>query len=211
MRGFYFITDHTLSRRGNRADVRSARAAGVEVIQYRNKTGTARQMYEEALQLKREAQGAVFIVNDRVDIALAVDADGVHIGSDEIPYAVVRKLLGKDKIIGVSVKTPREARDAQSNGADYIGVGPVFATRTKSDAGIPLNIDGLKAVRRSVDIPIVAIGGITLENAPEVINAGADAVCAISAVVGAIDAGAMMRSFQQCFPGYSATPKVHRA
>jgi thiamine-phosphate diphosphorylase len=199
MNGFYFITDQALSLAGNRSDVRAARDAGVEIIQYRNKSATTRQMYDEALELKQDAQGAFFIINDRIDIALAVEADGVHIGSGDIPCAVVRRLLGKGKIIGVSVKTAREAQEAQAGGADYVGVGPVFATATKPDAGMPLGISGLQSVRRAVTIPIVAIGGITLDNAPEVINAGANAVCAISAVVGSPEAAAVMRDFQRCF------------
>jgi thiamine-phosphate pyrophosphorylase len=116
MRGYYFITDAGLSRAGNLSDVKNALTAGVTVVQYREKQAPARQMYEEARQLKRLCQETIFLVNDRVDIALAVEADGVHLGQDDLPYEAARRLLGKHKIIGLTVRTLAEALEGRSLG-----------------------------------------------------------------------------------------------
>lgn len=182
MRGFYFITDKTLSRRGITSDTRDAVAAGAVAVQYRDKTSSTATLYAEALKLRSLCRGVPFIVNDRLDIALAVGADGVHLGQDDLPLEVARRLLGKKKIIGVTVHSVKEAVLAQARGANYLGVSPVFSTRTKMDAGVPAGIELVKAVSKTCRLPIVAIGGITLANAPRVIAAGADALCAISAV-----------------------------
>ena len=168
MKGYYFITDNKLSIKGNVADVQNAISAGVEIVQYRNKTATSHQMYEEALSLKNLCKKALFLVNDRVDIAMAVEADGVHLGETDIPYEIARKLLGPDKIIGVSVTNLKQAEKAQELGVNYIGLGPVFATTTKLDAAKPLGIEQLEKIRKCIVLPIVAIGGITLENAKQV-------------------------------------------
>jgi len=183
MKGYYFITDSSLSRAGNISDAKNALKAGVKVIQYRNKYASTKEMFEEALILKKICKDATFLINDRIDIALAVNANGVHIGNDDMPYCLVRKLLGKKKIIGVTVHNVKEAVKAQKMGADYLGVSPIFSTGTKKDAGIPVGIELIKKIKRFVSIPIIAIGGINLFNAPEVIEAGADGLCAISAVV----------------------------
>ncbi|MDP3182920.1 MAG: thiamine phosphate synthase [Desulfobaccales bacterium] len=199
MRGYYFITDASLSRAGNLSDVKAAVAAGVKVVQYREKQADARKMYEEALKLRKICKHITFLVNDRVDLALAVDADGVHLGQDDLPYAVARKLLGPQKIIGITVHTVEEARQAQKLGADYLGVSPIFATHTKSDAGEPKGVALIKQIRKQVSIPIIAIGGITLANAGEVIRAGADGLCAISAVVTKGDVKTEIKKFQRLF------------
>lgn len=183
MKGYYFITDSRLSRKGNISDVRCALAAGVKIVQYREKSLDTCLMYLEALKLKRLCKDITFIVNDRLDLALAVGADGLHLGQEDIPYAVARKILGKRKIIGLTVNTLKEAIQAQQLGVDYIAVAPIFATGTKIDAGKAVGTRLLKAIRKKVKVPIVAIGGINLRNAPEVIRCGADALCAISAVV----------------------------
>lgn len=185
MRGYYFITDSGLSLSGNVADVKAALAAGVTVVQYREKNRSSREMYREALQLRELClgSGALFIVNDRVDIALAVDADGVHLGQDDMPYAAARRILGAGRVIGVSVSTIGEAIDAGGSGADYLGVGPVFTTSTKADAAAPCGLELVSLIRKRCPIPLVAIGGIDEFNAAGVIGAGADMVCSISAVV----------------------------
>ncbi len=197
--GYYFITDSGISFRGNLSDVRAAASAQVCVVQYRNKKSSTRQMYAEALRLKKACGKALFLINDRIDIALAIDADGVHLGNEDMPYNCARKLLGKNKIIGLSASNIKEAQAAQKKGADYIGLGPIFATSTKLDAGAPCGLELIKAVKKKVTIPIVAIGGITLENAGDVIRAGVDAFCAISSVVGKSDTAAQILKFQQLF------------
>ncbi len=199
MRGYYFITDASLSRAGNLADVTAAVAAKVSVVQYREKSALTRQMCEEAWELRKICRPVTFLVNDRVDIALAVEADGVHLGQEDLPYAVARKLLGPGKIIGLTVHNLAEALVAQSLGADYLGVSPIFATTTKGDAGPPGGLALLKEIRPRVSLPLVAIGGITLNNAPEVIRAGADALCAISAVVTQADVQKEIEKFQELF------------
>lgn len=185
MKGYYFISDSMLSAAGMMNDVRSAVRAGTQLIQYREKNADTVVMYKKACELKAVCKEAntKFIINDRIDIALAVDADGIHIGQSDMPYAIARRLVGENKIIGVSVRNVFEAKEAEKLGADYLGVGPVFNTSTKTDAGIPCGLDALKKIRRECGIPIAAIGGIDFENMEEVIAAGADMVCMISAVL----------------------------
>lgn len=200
VKGYYFITDTALTKAGNTPDVVAAVAAGARVVQYRVKNLSTASMVSEAERLKRAAKGALFLVNDRIDVALAVDADGVHLGQDDMPFAHARRILGPGKVIGVTVHTVDQACAAQAAGADYVGVTPVFATQTKLDAGVPGGLRLVRDIRAAVRIPIVAIGGITLENAPKVIAAGADAVCAISAVVTADEVEEAVRNFQRLFP-----------
>jgi len=198
MRGYYFITAAGLSLAGNLSDVRAAVAAGVTVVQYRNKSNITRDMYEEALLLKSACGGkAKFIVNDRIDIALAVDADGVHIGQEEMPYEQARRLLGPGKIIGVTVHDLDEALEAETRGADYLGLSPIFATGTKDDAGAPCGTAVIAELKKHCRVPVVAIGGIGLSNVDEVVAAGADMVCAISAVVTKPDVAAAILEFQR--------------
>jgi len=199
MKGYYFITDSALSLAGNYSDVKSAVSAGVEAVQYRHKNASSKEMYEEARKLRGLCQNTAFLVNDRVDIALSVEADGVHLGQDDIPYALARKLLGKKKIIGLTVHTLKEAQEAQRLGADYLGVSPIFGTRTKSDAGKPAGLELIRKIRKAVRIPIIAIGGINLKNAGAVVQAGADGLCAISAVITQPDVKKEIIGFQQLF------------
>ena len=199
MRGYYFITDSALSRAGNLSDVENAVRAGVDTVQYRDKSAETGRMYTEAAALRGLCTSARLIINDRIDIALAVDADGVHIGQADMPYDAARRILGDDRIIGVTVHNLKEAVAAVDMGADYLGVSPIFATDTKSDAGKPCGLDMLKQIRAAVEIPLVAVGGITLENGPEVVAAGADAICAISAVVTKDDVTAEIRKFHEIF------------
>lgn len=185
MKGYYFITDSKLSRAGNERDVLSAVSCGVEAVQYRNKNSETRQMYEEAVRLREICRdsGSIFLINDRVDIALAAEADGVHLGQSDMPCLAARKLLGPEKIIGVTVHNLAEALQAESIGADYLGVSPIFQTATKPDAGKPAGIRLIEEIRAQVKLPLIAIGGINHSNAGEVVRAGADGLCAISCVV----------------------------
>ena len=201
MRGYYFITDSGLSLAGNLSDVRSAVTAGVNIVQYREKSGDTGALYEEALRLAEICRGTTtkFIVNDRIDIALAVDADGVHLGQSDMPYDIARRILGPDKIIGITVHSVDEAVKAEREGADYLGVSPIFSTSTKKDAGIPAGLTLISEIRKKSSLPLIAIGGIDLSNAPDVIAAGADMVCAISAVITKPDVAAEIRRFQSLF------------
>jgi thiamine-phosphate pyrophosphorylase len=199
---FYFVTDSRLSKLGTLSDVEKAIRAGCIIVQYREKHADTLQMISEAKQIKQLCYDmALFLVNDRVDVALAVDADGVHIGQDDMPYEYARKILGAEKIIGVTVHDVNEADAAEKEGADYVGLSPIFATSTKEDAGNACGISMVSQVRESIQLPIVAIGGISRANAGEVIHAGADAVCAISAVVASDDVygevGEFIRLIQQ--------------
>lgn len=209
LKGYYFITDSALSRKGNISDVKCALAAGVKVVQYRAKGLDSKQMYEEALKLKPLCKKAAYLINDRVDIALAVGADGVHLGNTDMPYKIARKLLGKNKIIGLTVHNAAEAKQAQEAGADYIGVSPVFSTKTKKDSGRPCGVKLIKEIKKRVSIPIVAIGGINLSNAKEVIEAGADCLCAISAVVAKSDVNKEIIKFQQLFSLRNTTGGIY--
>jgi thiamine-phosphate pyrophosphorylase len=199
--GYYFITDSKLSLAGNERDVITAVSCGVEVVQYRNKNAETREMYEEALRLASICRHAksLFLINDRLDIALAVDADGVHVGQSDMPCILARRLLGPDKIIGVTVHNLKEALKAETQGADYLGVSPIFETATKPDAGTAAGIGLLEEIREQVDIPLAAIGGINHANALQVIRAGADAICAISSVVAREDPAREIRMFQELF------------
>jgi len=199
MRGFYFITDSNLSLNGNISDVKGAVSCGVKFIQYREKNATTSFLYKEALILRKICKGVKFIINDRVDIALAVDADGVHLGKDDLPIKVARKLLGKDKIIGISVKNLKDAIYAQEQSANYISIGPIFFTTTKKNAHKPVGISIIKEIKKNIDIPVVAIGGINLENAKSVIEAGADCICAISAVIGKPNLKEIIKNFNNLF------------
>ena len=199
MKGYYFVTDSQLSRAGNVSDVQNAVAAGVAVVQFRRKDASTAELFAEAAVLRTLCRRTLFLVNDRVDIALAVQADGVHLGQDDLPLPVARKLLGQEKTIGLTVHSLAEARQAEAAGADYLGISPIFTTQTKADAGQPAGIQLIREIRNAVKLPLVAIGGINLANAPEVIRAGADGLCAISAVVSREDVRGEIEKFQQLF------------
>ncbi|MFH1854520.1 MAG: thiamine phosphate synthase [Candidatus Omnitrophota bacterium] len=200
IKGYYFITDAELSKRGNLSDVKNAIEAKVTIVQYRSKLDDTDHMLEEAKELKEICKGkALFIINDRVGVALAIDADGVHLGQGDMPYETARELMGKDKIIGVTVHNLKEAILAEKKGADYLGVSPVFSTSTKKDAGEPCGADLIRKIKKHCKIPVTAIGGITLDSAKEVISAGADAICAISAVVTSEDVQKEIKKFQALF------------
>jgi len=187
----YVITDPMASRGRSHLQVAEAAiAGGADVLQLRDKEAESGRLYRVALQLRKLTRdaGIPFIVNDRLDIALAADADGVHVGQADLPASVVREIMGPARILGVSVDTVEEAVQAEKDGADYLGVGPVFEARgTKPDAGLPLGVDRIARIRRHCRLPIVAIGGIDAENARNVREAGADAAAVISAIGAADD------------------------
>jgi len=175
---------------------REAIEGGASVIQLREKEMKARELVETGLKLRAltAEKGVKFIVNDRVDVARAVDADGVHLGQEDLPLAMAREILGPDKVIGISASSIQEALAAEREGADYIGLGAVFATRTKGDAGRPVGVEMVREVVRRVSIPVVAIGGIDLDNVGQVVRAGADGIAVVSAVTTVSDvAGAARR------------------
>lgn len=202
MKGYYFITDSGLSRAGNISDVRQAEASGVRVVQYRNKGAEALAMYEEAQRLRDICKEALFLINDRIDIALAIEADGVHLGQSDMPYTAARGILGSEKIIGITVHSLAEALEAERLGADYLGISPIYKTKTKLDAGKPAGIALIEEIRSRVGIPLIAIGGINLANAPEVVKAGADGLCAISAVVAKEDVRREIMRFQELYKAF---------
>jgi len=196
----YLVTDSGLSRgRSQREIVAAAIRGGVTVVQYREKNATTRQMIAEASELRElcAARGIPFIVNDRIDVALAVDADGVHVGQDDMPAALARRLIGAGKILGVSVENADQARVAEREGADYLGASPIFATPTKPDAPAPMGIQGLAEVARACRLPVVAIGGINAGNAASMLQAGAAGVAVVSAIVSAEDAESAARALRR--------------
>lgn len=197
--GVYLVTDAGLSRgRPTRLVVEAALRGGVTAVQYREKSAGTRAMIEEARVLRElcRSAGVPFIVNDRVDVALAVDADGVHVGQDDMPAELARRLIGKGRILGVSAGTPEEARRAESDGADYIGASPIFATPTKADAPPAMGVEGLRRLAEAVGIPVIAIGGLNAGNAATMIAAGASGVAVVSAIVSAEDAEAAARELR---------------
>jgi thiamine-phosphate pyrophosphorylase len=181
----HILTDTVLQSRFSHMEItRLAIAGGADTIQYRQKSGTTREMIEIARNMKRLCSEAdvTFIVNDRLDVAIAAEADGVHLGQEDFPIPMARELLGEGRIIGGSAATLDEARKCLSEGADYVGFGPVYPTSSKDDAGPVSGIDILKQVVEIIPVPIIAIGGVGAENIPDVMRAGAHGIAVISAV-----------------------------
>ena len=181
----HILTDTVLQSRFSHMEItRLAIAGGADTIQYRQKSGSTREMIEIARNMKRlcSEAGVTFIVNDRLDVAIAAEADGVHLGQDDFPIPMARELLGEGRIIGGSAATLDEARKCLSEGADYVGFGPVYPTSSKDDAGPVSGIDILKQVVEIIPLPIIAIGGVGAENIPDVMRAGARGIAVISAV-----------------------------
>jgi thiamine-phosphate pyrophosphorylase len=201
----YVITDRrTAGERPLLDVVRAAIRGGATVVQLREKEASTRAMIElgQALLEVTRAAGIPLIVNDRVDVALAIGAEGVHIGQDDMPAAIARRLIGPDRILGVSARTVEEAIQAERDGANYLGAGDVFGTPTKPDAGPPIGVEGLRQIVRAVSIPVVAIGGVTPQNAPAAVEAGAVGVAVISAVMGAPDPEAAARQLREVVKAY---------
>ncbi|RMG67544.1 MAG: thiamine phosphate synthase [Calditrichaeota bacterium] len=197
----YVITDVILARGRTHEEIaREAIRGGADVIQLRDKQASSRELYQVALRLRqmtREA-GIPLIINDRVGIALAVDADGVHLGPEDMPADVVRKLLGPNRIVGVTATNLEQALQAQQGGADYVGLGPIFESRgLDPDPTKATGLELVRQVRQALNIPIVAIGGVSLNNVASVIQAGAQTVAAISAIVTAADIAERVQEFAQ--------------
>lgn len=192
----YLVTDDgCLQGRALIDCVREALEGGVTLVQYRAKTASSAEMYDEALQLKAlcDSFKVPLIINDRLDIAMAVGAAGVHLGQDDLPCAAARKILGEDYIIGVSAHNPAEAKAALQSGADYLGCGAVFGTATKADVK-KLGTDGLAAICKAKGLPVVGIGGVTADNYREVRAAGADGAAIVSGILAQPDISATVRA-----------------
>ncbi len=186
----YLVTDRGLSRgRTTIQIVEAALCGGVTCVQLREKTCSTREFITQALSIKDHLKrhNVPLIINDRVDIAQAVNADGVHLGQSDMPIETAKAILKDSMIIGISAESLEDAVQAEKDGADYIGVSPIYVTPTKTDAASPLGLEGLREIRKSVRIPLVGIGGLNRENAGEVINNGADGVAVVSSIVAADD------------------------
>lgn len=179
--------------------IEEAIQGGADIVQLREKNKSKKELLEMARELRAltKAYQVTFIVNDHIDIALAVDADGIHLGQDDLPLAEARKIMGPDKIIGISTHALSEALEAEQNGADYIGVGPVFETKSKVDVVDPVGLEYVREVVSHTNIPFVAIGGIKLHNLEQVLEAGATRICVISAIVGADNVKETAASFSE--------------
>lgn len=185
----YLVTD-----RRNKTDeeflniIEEAIKGGTTVVQLREKTASTKEFYDLALRVKEitSRYGVPLLINDRIDIALAVDSEGVHIGQDDMPADIAREIIGDDKILGVSASTVEEAKKAEKDSADYIGSGAVFPTATKDDAD-SVSKEELKEIVDSIDIPVVAIGGITVENANTLKGSGIAGFSVVSAIMSAED------------------------
>lgn len=181
----HVLTDTELQSRFSHLELaKLAIKGGADILQFRQKSGATREMIQTCRKIKRLCEDAdvTFIVNDRVDVAIASEADGVHLGQDDFPIPLARKLVRETQIIGGSAATLEEAQECLSEGADYIGFGPVYPTTSKDDAGPVTGIELLKQVVEAIPLPIIAIGGISVENTPEVMAAGAQGIAVISAV-----------------------------
>ncbi|GCF11577.1 thiamine phosphate synthase [Dictyobacter arantiisoli] len=192
----HVLTDRNWSRGRSMLEVAAAAiAGGATVIQLRDKQASTRILINEGMALREltAQHGVLLIVNDRIDVALAINADGVHVGQDDMPGELARTLLGPDRILGITAGTMEEAVAGISAGADYLGISPIYPTRTKDDAGEPVGLSLLTDISRRYSTPLVAIGGITADNATEVLRAGATGVAVITAVVAAEDITAATR------------------
>ena len=181
----HVLTDVVLQSRFSHSELAAmAISGGADTIQFRQKSGSTREMIEACKEIKAICfkAGVTFIVNDRVDVALAVEADGVHLGQDDFPPSLARELLGKDCIIGGSAGDMCEAMKCLSDGVDYIGFGPVYTTTSKDDAGPACGINTMKEIFKKVHLPVIAIGGIDVGNVDEVMGAGANGIAVISSV-----------------------------
>ncbi len=214
--GIYGITSREFGR-GHLEAARIFLEAGIRIVQYREKSAPAREMVREARAIRElcSSYGAVFIVDDRADVAYASDADGVHVGREDLPVGAVRRMLG-DAVVGASASSPEEAAEAEAEGADYIGAGSVFPTATKGDARV-IGLEGLASILRSVRIPVYAIGGIRLEHVGALKSMGVHGVAVISAILGSPDPRRAAEEFVRAWtsrrggPRSRAPPSCRRA
>ena len=198
LQGLYVVLDHRPGRPRSLLEVLvEAASAGVRLFQYRNKTGSMLEAYRDGLPLRRAAAaaGALFIVNDRCDLTLALEADGVHLGQDDLPLPEARMILGPSRLIGISTHDGQQIREAADGGADYLAFGPIFATSTKPDHAPVVGLEGLRYARSLTRLPLFAIGGITPDNATSVWGTGANGIAVISAILQAADVTTTVRRF----------------
>lgn len=193
IKGLYAIVDASGSNPVGMA--KKILAGGCRIIQLRGKDVSSSQFLQLACEISNECRtcDALFIVNDRADIALASGAGGLHLGQDDLPLSVARNIMGEEKIIGISTHNIEEALIADKDGADYIGFGPIFKTKTKKDAQTPKGLEALKTIRKNISFSIVAIGGLKMLNVEELFNEGADAVAMISELSGSLNVSATTR------------------
>jgi len=193
LRGLYVITDERMGG-GHLAIARAALAGGARIIQLRDKTTPLARLLPTGRDLRRLTReaGALLIVNDRIDLALAIEADGAHVGPDDLAPHDARRLLGHHRLLGVSCGSPAEARRAEQCGASYIGAGAVFSTATKADAGDAIGLAGLRSIVAAVVLPVAAIGGLDAENIGGSIQCGAAMACVVSAIAKTGDEAAMI-------------------
>ncbi len=202
--GLYIILDPSVCPVRPLVEVLTAAAeAGASLFQYRNKTASMKEAYVEALALRQAAAkaGVLFIVNDRCDLALAVDADGVHLGQGDLPLDLARKVMGPDKLIGISTHNPDQVREATAGKPDYLGFGPIFKPGFKQEHDPVVGLEGLRAMRRLTSLPVFAIGGIQIDQAGEVMRAGSNGVAVISAILKAPDISHAVKAFLAQMPG----------
>jgi len=197
----YGLTAEEYSLGRNNIEVASLMIkAGLKVIQYREKDKRMREKYQECLKLREMTRqaGVTFIINDHVDLALLVGADGIHLGQDDLPVNRVRELVGKDMLIGLSTHSPAQAHSALEMGVDYIGVGPIFTTQTKKDVCAPVGLEYLDYVVKHIPLPFVAIGGIKEHNLAQVVQRGAKCIALVTEIVGARDIETKIRNLRTC-------------
>ena len=195
----YLVTDTVYFNDDNIWNkMEAALRGGVTLVQYRDKTQESRILYERALKMKTlcDKYNVPMLVDDRADIAFAVGAAGVHVGQSDLPAEIARRMLGADAIIGVSAHNAKEALAAEAAGADYLGCGAVYPTGTKKDTSV-IGVEGLKAIRAVTKLPFVGIGGVTLANYRDVLNAGADGAAIVSAILSADDIESIVQKFVQ--------------
>jgi len=196
----YLVTDRGLARGRSTFDiVKAAVSGGVTCVQLREKDCSTLEYIEQALAIKNflGEREVPLIINDRLDVALAVAADGVHLGQSDMPLEMARKIAGPSMLIGISAESVQDAVQAEKGGADYLGVSPIYATPTKTDTVFPLGLEGLREIKKRVKIPLVGIGGLNKFNAAEVIRNGADGVAVVSAIVAAEDPGTAAINLKQ--------------
>lgn len=196
----YLVTDRGLARGRSTLDiVKAAVRGGVTCVQLREKDCSTMEFIEQALSIKDylSSRGIPLIINDRLDVAQAVKADGIHLGQTDMPLDMARAIVEDSMIIGISAESLEDAVEAEKGGADYLGISPIYATPTKTDTAPPLGLEGLRQIRAAVKIPLVGIGGLNRENAAEVICNGADGVAVVSAIVAAEDPEAAAAQLNQ--------------
>lgn len=208
---FTLITDRNLCKRSLFSTIELALKGGVKTVQLREKGLTTSEFYSLASELRRITLHfkANLIINDRVDIALAVEADGIHLGWQSLPYKIVRGLFGSEKLIGISTHTRQEALLAQGNGADYITFGPIFTTASKAGLLEPVGPDAIQELKNEIKIPVIALGGINEKNGEIVLKRGADGIAVISSIMLADNPEEVAKSFYKKIETFKNVPYLY--